>query len=449
MRSGTPVLIPPGMAVCVRGERRPYTVLGFEPSALVQPTPQRAGGSDLSSSFSPVFSHTLHERFRYSIRETEIIKLLDESDELFVGHSADEGLRKLTWGGLPASHRADGWRLLLEVAPMKRARRPRELDRKRAEYHEYVSHYFDKGKPIAERCPQEAQIFHQLSLDLPRHKYALFHDERTVLRLERCLFLWSLRHPAVGFVQGMDDLMVQFFYVFVGDCFEKQFVAWLKDRPARELFCPAEADGACPLFTPAARKWTVADPQQLRWTTAFTRNDDALRECLNALEETELDAAEADAYWCGGRMLSWLQDHFVYGQPGLHRSMRQFDHLLQLSAPALHCHLQQEEVQVGQACFQWFHCLLTRELPERLVIRLWDTYLSLGPTFREFHVFVCASLVHDIQKHLLYAPFDVIMMRLKVPMDVNEMSSLTEEWLEGIVAFAYLLSKKHPEALLV
>lgn len=32
---------------------------------------------------------------------------------------------------------------------------------------------------------------------------------------ERILFIWAIRHPASGYVQGMNDLVIPFFVVFL------------------------------------------------------------------------------------------------------------------------------------------------------------------------------------------------------------------------------------------
>ena len=34
---------------------------------------------------------------------------------------------------------------------------------------------------------------------------------------ERILFTWGMRHPASGYVQGINDLVTPFFLVFLGD----------------------------------------------------------------------------------------------------------------------------------------------------------------------------------------------------------------------------------------
>jgi hypothetical protein len=44
----------------------------------------------------------------------------------------------------------------------------------------------------------------------------------------------------------------------------------------------------------------------------------------------------------------------------------------------LAAHLEAEGLQFIQFAFRWVNCLLLREVPFPLAIRLWDTYLSEG-----------------------------------------------------------------------
>ena len=38
---------------------------------------------------------------------------------------------------------------------------------------------------------------------------------RSLQMFERILFIWSIRHPASGYVQGINDLVTPFFVVFL------------------------------------------------------------------------------------------------------------------------------------------------------------------------------------------------------------------------------------------
>lgn len=46
-----------------------------------------------------------------------------------------------------------------------------------------------------------------------------------------------------------------------------------------------------------------------------------------------------------------------------------------------------------QFAFRWMNCLLLRELPQRAVVRAWDTYLAEENGFESFHVYVSAALL--------------------------------------------------------
>lgn len=39
--------------------------------------------------------------------------------------------------------------------------------------------------------------------------------------LERILFIWAIRHPASGYVQGINDLLTPFFVVFLSEFVSK------------------------------------------------------------------------------------------------------------------------------------------------------------------------------------------------------------------------------------
>ena len=47
----------------------------------------------------------------------------------------------------------------------------------------------------------------------------MFQNEKIKFMLTRILYIWSMRHPASGYVQGFNDLCVPFFIVFFLDFF--------------------------------------------------------------------------------------------------------------------------------------------------------------------------------------------------------------------------------------
>lgn len=61
------------------------------------------------------------------------------------------------------------------------------------------------------------RLWHQISIDVPRTRpgVPLWQAEATQRSLERVLYVWAIRHPASGYVQGINDLVTPFFQVFL------------------------------------------------------------------------------------------------------------------------------------------------------------------------------------------------------------------------------------------
>lgn len=79
-----------------------------------------------------------------------------------------------------------------------------------------------------------------------------------------------------------------------------------------------------------------------------------------------------------------------------------------LIAGTLHKHLQRHGIDYLQFSFRWMNNLLTREIPLRCSIRLWDTYLAESDSFASFQLYVCAAfLLHWRQELLLERDFQV------------------------------------------
>eukprot|EP01079_Euglenida_sp_SAG-EU17-18_P002267 gene2267-3129_t len=88
-----------------------------------------------------------------------------------------------------------------------------------------------------------------------------------------------------------------------------------------------------------------------------------------------------------------LLDQYTLGQQGIRDAVNKLQQVVKRVDPALHAHLQSHDVDYLQFTLRWMNCLLLRELPLPLSIRLWDTYFSEGPAFLNLHVYVCAALL--------------------------------------------------------
>jgi len=91
--------------------------------------------------------------------------------------------------------------------------------------------------------------------------------------------VWAIRHPASGYVQGINDLVTPFFLVFLS--------SHIADESDPEL----------------------VDPSQ------FT--------------EDILTTVEADSYWCLSKLLDGIQDNYTQSQPGIQRRVFMLKELVQ------------------------------------------------------------------------------------------------------------------------
>ena len=263
-------------------------------------------------------------------------------EQLLVAANVDSNaLQQLAWNGVPDVARAVVWQLLLGYLPSNQSRREVTLRRKRGEYLAAVRQYWDIDND--RRTDNEQKLLHQISVDIPRTHpdVPLFHTAEVQRGLERVLYIWSLKHPASGYVQGMNDLATPFFLVFLG---------------------------------------------------AFVDNP---RACdISRVPQGVLSAVEADTYWCLTKLLDGIQDHYPPSQPGIQRMIHRMEELVKRIDHDLYSHLEREHLMFMQFAFRWMNCLLMRELSLSSTVRLWDTYLAeTGNGFDDFHVYVCTSFL--------------------------------------------------------
>ncbi len=65
------------------------------------------------------------------------------------------------------------------------------------------------------------EILHQISIDVPRTcpDSPIFQFPQVKQSLLRVLYCWSIRRPATGYVQGINDLATPFFDVFIRELY--------------------------------------------------------------------------------------------------------------------------------------------------------------------------------------------------------------------------------------
>ncbi|MCJ1223911.1 GTPase-activating protein [Toensbergia leucococca] len=290
-------------------------------------------------------------------------------------------LRDSSWSGIPEEVRAMSWQLLLGYLPTSSERRVATLERKRKEYLDGVRQAFERGVSNSTATASygarssstghgrgrglDETVWHQISIDVPRTNphLKLYGYEATQRSLERILYVWAIRHPASGYVQGINDLVTPFWQVFLGS------------------------------YVTNFNVESGMDPGQL--------------------PKPVLDAVEADSFWCLTKLLDGIQDNYIFAQPGIVRQVSALRDLTTRIDSGLAKHLENEGVEFMQFSFRWMNCLLMREVSIKNTIRMWDTYMAEEQGFSDFHLYVCAAFLVKWSEQLVKMDFQEVMMFLQ------------------------------------
>lgn len=303
-------------------------------------------------------------------------------------------LADMTWSGVPTGmSRCEVWQILLDYRPVARERREPGLEKKRQEYLDLRNTIYDSsvaavqcnGDKSPGQLGPDGRLLRQIRKDLPRTQARFARDvpgtvlgaAEQVVRspqihglMERVLFIWAVRQPASGYVQGIDGILLLLLLVFLAD----------------------RGDGI---------------PEHLDL------------ELLETLGEGQLNEVEADCYWCVSKVLSWMYDHYCDGFPGIQRMAVKWMELMRRIDAPLAEHFENEGIDVFETAVRWVGCLMVRELPVASCARLWDALIaesvqagnSLG--FETLLLYFCLCFLARFSLRLREMDFEELTMFLK------------------------------------
>eukprot|EP01016_Furgasonia_blochmanni_P002984 TRINITY_DN1116_c0_g1_i12.p1 TRINITY_DN1116_c0_g1~~TRINITY_DN1116_c0_g1_i12.p1 ORF type:complete len:288 (-),score=36.35 TRINITY_DN1116_c0_g1_i12:358-1221(-) len=272
--------------------------------------------------------------------------------------------------------------------PTNREKQESTLQRKRTEYKEFVKLYIE-GQTENYRDENEKKILKIILSDVPRTQpdCPIFHIEPIQKMLIRILHIWNVRHPASGYVQGINDLTTPFVAVFLSD------------------YVPLNLD-------------TMETPKDIG----------------EVLTDKVIEEVEADTYWCLCKILDGILDNYTNSQPGVLRALGKIREVSKKMDSDLFDHFDSQGIVLQQFAFRWVYCLLIREFPLKLGMRLFDTYISDDEGFSVLHIYVCTAILLKWANKLKRMSFNDLMLFLQcLP---------TKEWREEdlnmLIAEAYV-----------
>ena len=300
-----------------------------------------------------------------------------------------EKIRTMAWAGLPDIYRAEIWRLFLDYEPVSKNMRQATLEHKRNDYFDCLERVYSESQRHLWTNAQK-QTIQQILRDLPRTNVPLLRNLKVQNLFERVLFVWSVRHPASGYVQGMNDLLQPFFFAFL----------------------IPHCDSTDPLVI-------------------------SKLENIDNFSEEVMKEIEADCFWCFSKLLDGLQDLYTKDQPGLYKMLELLQTVVARVNPNLSQHIIDEDIQYQEFAFRWINCLLVREFSVSIIFRIWDNYLSHHNRIATTHVYVCAALMDSMSSKLMtLSHADFVMTMQAIDRD-----GWSKDEIEEILAQAYVYEK--------
>lgn len=175
----------------------------------------------------------------------------------------------------------------------------------------------------------------------------VFRNQLVQRALVRILTIFTIRHPSNTYSQGMNDVLAPLFWVFLAEA--------LAVFPAQLAAEPSVLDRA------EGQDWILVP--------------------------------EADSYHCFALFVSTMKAHYVKGFEGVSAAIARIARLVALCDQELSEHLKANQVETLHFAFRWVFCLLLREVPLALSVKLIDCYLVEEQPMAELCVYFSLALL--------------------------------------------------------
>lgn len=202
--------------------------------------------------------------------------------------------------------RSVSWKLLLGYSSPNQELWATSLSRKREDYEECSRTHFpnltysediNECNLISEEMSTyEEKNLKQILIDVKRtHPGEAFSSKTAKDMLTRILFVWAFKHPASGYVQGINDLAATFMYVFLAEAI---------DNNKRE-------------------QGIIDDEENFEYNAYDIKLED-----MELLKEDQILNIEADTFGCLENFLETLQENYTDKQPGVHKIMEKVEQII-------------------------------------------------------------------------------------------------------------------------
>mmetsp|Transcript_36878 Transcript_36878/g.33121 ORF Transcript_36878/g.33121 Transcript_36878/m.33121 type:complete len:132 (-) Transcript_36878:567-962(-) len=111
------------------------------------------------------------------------------------------------------------------------------------------------------------------------------------------------------------------------------------------------------------------------------------------MDDDKWKQIEADTYWCLTKILDGILDNYTFSQTGTQKALDKIKDITKKIDNNLYKHLNNNGINFSFFSVKWMFCLLIREFPLKVGMRLFDTYISDDQGFSVLHIYVCTALL--------------------------------------------------------
>ena len=180
-----------------------------------QPAPSSLRSDQTSRATTPQMQYNNYSHYLMNINQAEETAKIEKFKRIISNNPINlEELQKACWKGIPKVWRATCWKVLSDYLPLKQELQEKTIDQKRNSYWESVNEHYSSIY-----IDTHHETLRQILNDIPRMNPLIPIFQKKIVQdiFQRVLYVWAVRHPASGYVQGINDLLTPFFAVFLSE----------------------------------------------------------------------------------------------------------------------------------------------------------------------------------------------------------------------------------------
>ena len=270
--------------------------------------------------------------------------------------------------------KAHSLRLVSKYLPMEQQNLETILANKREEYIYFSrqNNLSEETNPVANSHKSNISQIIQKDVQRTLSEWRIFQNPIIKRALINVLNAYAMRHPFHEYIQGMNDILAPVFAVFLCEKFHMDIIQ-------------------------------------------LENNSEEMERILTGVS---LKDVEADSFFVFSALLERINRNLLKDFVGIHKLLGILEELIANCAPKLSVFFKTEGIELIHFSFRWLFCLLVREFPFFLSMKLMGYYFVASENPQEICLYFCMVLLIMYQTVILKMDRDgTIMFLQKLPTD--------------------------------